>query len=74
MKKEEKRGLMLVAVVATAFIVVALVCGSLFSGSGGGGNDLSSAKWDKYYGCLSIQQDWGNSRVEAREICGQYRP
>lgn len=50
--------------------MTAIACG----GGGGGGGDLSDPKWDKYFGCLEIQQDWENSKTEARENCKQYRP
>lgn len=38
------------------------------------GDDLSGPEWDRYFGCLQIQEEWGTTKSEGREVCKQYRP
>lgn len=51
-------------------IVSSAICSPLLKG----GDDLSGPEWDRYFGCLEIQQDWGQTKAEARDICESYRP
>lgn len=52
-------------------VVISLVASSLACKKG---DDLSGPEWDMYFGCLQIQEEWGTTKSEAREICKQYRP
>lgn len=57
-----------ILLVALSMMIAGLACGD------GGGDRLSGPEWDRYFGCLEIQEEWGASRAEAREICEDYRP
>jgi len=66
--------LWLVVIALAIGVLACIACTSSGGSGGGGGSDLDSPEWDRYFGCLVIQEDWGHTKAEARDICEQYRP
>lgn len=65
-KKSIRKWVVTVLLAIGMMIAASVICS--------GSNDLSGPEWDRYYGCLEIQQDWGQTKSKARDICKQYRP
>jgi hypothetical protein len=69
-KQTVKKWATVILVAIGMMIAASVICSPLLRG----GSDLSGPEWDRYFGCLEIQQDWGQTESEAWNICKPHRP